>query len=149
MDLKYKIESCPVIHMERLLWHIKIICQFIIKDHSDSGVEICILHIIDNSIAMIHMEPLVSWPHSMVCHLQSPFYCLFSAVIFGSLAMSTVCGALWVVLWWALGILILNMLLVAANAGFLLSSVVFYTPLGRYYMCMMYWYHHWIKIIPT
>ena len=108
-----------------------------IKDHSDNAAEICILPPIDNTIVMLHMERFCA-DHTLVCHLQSRFLMPFSAVIFGSLAMSTVCGALWVVLWWAAGILILNVLLVAANAGFLLSSVVFYTPLGRYFMSMMY-----------
>jgi len=41
-------------------------------------------------------------------------------------------GALWLTLWYAAGIATLNAALSAANAGFLISSIVFYTPLGLF-----------------
>lgn len=41
-------------------------------------------------------------------------------------------GALWLTLWYAAGIATLNAALSAANAGFLVSSIAFYTPLGLF-----------------
>lgn len=62
---------------------------------------------------------------------MSSYLLILQGEIIGVVVSATSGGVLWLLIWWRYEKPLISMMLPAANAGFLLGSIIFYSPIGE------------------